>query len=320
MALAPEIPAAMTSERRGYRFLEPAALARVNNLSLAARGVVEGFISGRHISPYKGFSVEFAEHRTYAKGDNLRHLDWKMLARTDRLYIKQYEEETNLRAQVILDTSGSMLYRHGDAISKLQYGAYLAAILAYLMARQQDAVGLTTFDDKLQLDMPARTSERHFGEMMKQLEGTVDGLLKSDINKPGAGTNIADTLHRLAERFKRRCLIVLISDLYDEPDAVIRALHHFRHKRHEVILFHIFDHAEIDFPFRDTMRLMDMETGEKIQIDPRFMRDEYKKQIDEFIEGYRRSCHESQIDYVMTDTSVPYDVMVTQYLAKRNSM
>lgn len=310
----------MTSQRRGYRFLEPAALARVSNLSLAARGVVEGFISGLHTSPYKGFSVEFAEHRTYAKGDNLRYLDWKMLARTDRLYIKQFEEETNLRAQVILDTSGSMLYRHGDAISKLQYGSYLAAILAYVMARQQDAVGLTTFDSQVQLDMPARTSERHFGEMMKQLEGSVESLLKSDINKPGAATNIADTLHRLAERFKRRCLIVLISDLYDEPDAVIRALHHFRHKRHEVILFHLFDHTEIEFPFRDTLRLMDMETGEKIQIDPRFMRDEYQRQIAEFIEGYRRSCHESQIDYVMTDTSVPYDVMVTEYLAKRNSM
>ena len=304
----------------GYRYLDPAALARVKNLSLAARGVVEGFISGMHSSPYRGFSVEFAEHREYSRGDNLRYLDWRMLARTDRLYVKQFEEETNLKAQIILDTSGSMLYRHGSAMTKLDYGAYLTAVLAYVMTRQQDAVGLTTFDEQVRLDMPARTSPLHFGEMMRQLEGITDRLKSIGEGQPGHGTRVADTLHRLAERFKRRCLIVLISDLYDEPEAVVRALHHFRHRHHEVILFHVFDQAEIKLPFRDTVRLVDMETGERIQIDPSYVREEYQRQIEAFVDEYRRSCSDCQIDYVMTHTSIPYDVMLSRYLHKRSNL
>lgn len=305
------------SDGRGYRFLEPAALARVKNLSLAARGVVEGFISGLHASPYRGFSVEFAEHRNYSRGDNLRHLDWKMMARTDRLYVKQYEEETNLRAQIVLDTSDSMLYRHGAAISKLQYSAYLAAILAYVMVKQQDAIGLTTFDSQLRLDMPARTSERHFGEMMRQLERTCDELAEVSSPRTNSGTDIADTLHRLAERFERRYLIVLISDLYDDPEAVIRALHHFRHKRHQIILFHVFDRAELDFSFAETTRFVDMESGEKLQVDPAYVRQDYLQQIAEFVDGYRKACRDCQIDYVMTDTSTPYDSVISRYLSKR---
>ena len=230
------------SRDRGYRFLDPAALARVKNLSLLARGVVEGFVSGLHSSPYKGFSVEFAEHRKYSPGDNPRHLDWRILGRTDRLYIKQYEEETNLRAQILLDMSGSMSYGEPPAITKLEYASYLTAVLAYLMMRQQDAVGLTDFDSQIRLDMPARSSARHFDEMMKQLEAI----------KPGRKTDLGATLHRLADRFKRRCLIILISDLYDDPEAVDRALHHFRSKRHEVIVFHVLDRAELEFPFRET--------------------------------------------------------------------
>ncbi len=254
------------SRQTGYRFLEPAALARVKNLSMVARGVVEGAISGLHASPYKGFSVEFAEHREYTAGDDPRHLDYKMLARTDRLYIKQYEEETNMRVQVLLDTSGSMGYSHEAKISKFDYGAYLTAILAYLMTRQQDMVGVTTFDTDIRLDMPCRSSPRHFNEIMRQLEAI----------KPGQETDLAETLHKLANRSKKRCLIVLISDLYDEPEEVIRALHHFRHRRHEVIVFHVFDRAEVEFPFRDTIAFHDLETNERIQIDPAYVRDTYK--------------------------------------------
>ncbi|MBN2294305.1 MAG: DUF58 domain-containing protein [Pirellulales bacterium] len=294
----------------GYRYLEPEALARVKNLSMVARGVVEGFISGLHSSPYKGFSVEFAEHREYTAGDDPRHLDYRMLARTDRLYIKQYEEETNMRIQILLDTSGSMGYRHDGSkgITKLQYASYLTAILSYLMTRQQDSVGLTTFDTEIHLDMPARSSPRHFNEMMRQLEALA----------PGNKTDVAETLHRLANRFKRRCLIVLVSDLYDDPDDVIRALHHFRHRRHEVILFHVLDKAEIDFPFNEVMAFTDMETGERIQVDPAYVRDTYKKQVDEFIEGYRRACAEVQIDYILADTSTPYDFMLSRYISARN--
>lgn len=294
----------------GYRFLEPEALARVKNLSMVARGVVEGFISGLHASPYKGFSVEFAEHREYVPGDDPRHLDYKMLARTERLYIKQYEEETNMRVQILLDTSGSMNYRHEARITKLEYGCYLTAVLSYLMTRQQDSVGLTTFDTEIRLDMPPRSSPRHFNEMMRQLEAI----------QPGGETNIAETLHRLANRFKRRCLIVLISDLYDEPEEVMRGLHHFRHRRHEVIVFHVFDKAELEFSFKDTIAFHDLETDERIQIDPTYVRDAYLEQIRQFTETYRRECAESQIDYIMTDTSVPYDFMLSRYLAKRNRL
>ncbi|HUT12992.1 MAG TPA: DUF58 domain-containing protein [Thermoguttaceae bacterium] len=296
------------SPQTGYRFLEPSALARVKNLSLVARGVVEGFITGLHSSPYKGFSVEFAEHREYTAGDDPRHLDYRMLARTDRLYIKQYEEETNMRVQILLDVSGSMGYSHEGGLTKFEYASYLTAVLAYLMTRQQDQVGLTTFDKGIRLDMPARSSPRHFNDMMRRLEEIT----------PGEETDLSETLHLMANRFKRRCLIVLISDLYDEPEDVIRALHHFRHRRHEVIVFHVLDKAEIEFPFRDLIAFHDMETNERIQVDPAYVRDAYTEQIEAFLEGYRRSCAETRIDYVMTDTTVPYDFMLSRYLAKRN--
>jgi uncharacterized protein (DUF58 family) len=292
----------------GYRFLEPQALARVKNLSLVARGVVEGAISGLHSSPYKGFSVEFAEHREYAPGDDPRHLDYKMLARTERLYVKQYEEETNMRVQILLDISASMGYAYDGKFSKYEYGAYLTAILAYLMTRQQDSVGLTAFDTQIRLDMPARSSPRHFNELMQRLEA---------INA-GNETDVAETLHKLANRFKKRCLIVLISDLYDDPEEVLRALHHFRHRRHEVIVFHVLDKAEIDFPFNEVISFYDMETNERLQIDPAYVRDAYKEQIERFIEGYRRGCAEAGIDYVLADTSTPYDFMLSRYIAKRS--
>jgi uncharacterized protein (DUF58 family) len=296
------------ARQTGYRFLEPQALARVQNLSVVARGVVEGFISGLHASPYKGFSVEFAEHREYTAGDDPRHLDYRMLARTDRLYIKQYEEETNMRVQILLDASGSMGYSHEGQFTKLEYASYLTAVLSYLMTRQQDSVGLTTFNTDVRLDMPARGSPRHFNEMMRQLEAV----------QPGGQTDLSATLHRLANRFKRRCLIVLISDLYEDPDQVIRALHHVRHRRHEVIVFHVFDKAEVEFPFRDVIAFHDLETGERIQVDPAYVRDTYLAQVRSFIEHYRRACSESQIDYVLTDTSVPYEFMLSRYIAKRN--
>ncbi|GAB4129510.1 DUF58 domain-containing protein [Thermopirellula anaerolimosa] len=296
--------------KSSYRYVEPSALARVKNLQVVARGVVEGFISGLHASPYKGFSVEFAEHREYTPGDDPRHLDYKMLARTERLYVKQYEEETNMRVQVLLDASGSMSYRHDAKISKLEYGCYLTAILAYLMTRQQDSVGLTVFDDAVRLDMPPRSSPRHFNEMMRQLEAL----------RPGKVTRLSDVLHKLANRFKKRCLIVLISDLYDEVDPIIRALHHFRHRKHEVIVFQVLDRAEVEFPFDDLTVFEDLETDERLEVDPLYVRDEYKRLLAEFLSQFRMACTESGIDYVMTDTSVPYDFMLSRYLTKRNQL
>jgi uncharacterized protein (DUF58 family) len=292
----------------GYRYLEPTALARVKNLSVVARGVVEGFISGLHASPYKGFSVEFAEHREYTTSDDPRHLDYRMLARTDRLYVKQYEEETNMRVQILLDSSGSMDYSHQGRLTKFQYGCYLTAVLAYLMTRQQDAVGLTTFDKEVRLDMPGRSSPRHFHEMMERLEAI----------RPGGETGIAETLHRLANRFKRRGLIILISDLYDEPEHVAKALHHFRHRRHDVLVFHVLDPAEITFPFDDVTAFHDLENDERIQVDPAYVRQTYVELVEAFLAAYRRSCAEAQIDYVLADTLIPYDFMLTKYLSKRN--
>ena len=291
----------------GYKYLEPQALARVKNLQMVARGVVEGSITGLHASPNKGFSIEFAEHREYVPGDDPRHLDFKMLAKTERLYVKQYEEETNMRVQIVLDTSASMGYKYSSGVTKYDYGCYLAAILAYMMTRQQDSVGLTTFDTEIRLDMPARSSPRHFHEMMERLEAM----------RPGQQTGIADTLHLLANRFKKRCLIVLISDLYDEPDDIMRALHHFMHRRHEVIVFNVFDKAELEFPFEDTIAFHDMETKERILVQPDSIRNAYIEEVRKFIDNYRRACRESGVDYVLTDKSVPYDYMLTRYVAKR---
>ena len=291
----------------GYKYLEPQALARVKNLQMVARGVVEGAITGLHASPNKGFSIEFAEHREYVAGDDPRHLDFKMLAKTERLYVKQYEEETNMRVQIVLDTSASMGYKFSTGITKYEYGCYLTAILSYMMTRQQDSVGLTTFDTEIRLDMPPRSSPRHFHEMMERLEAM----------KPGQETGIADTLHLLANRFKKRCLIVLISDLYDDQDEIMRALHHFTHRRHEVIVFNVFDKAELDFPFEDTIAFHDMETKERILVEPDSIRNAYLEEVRKFTDSYRRACRESGIDYVLTDTTVPYDYMLTRYVAKR---
>ena len=293
----------------GYRFIKPEALARVKNLRIMARAVVEGFITGLHKSPYKGFSVEFAEHREYVHGDNIRYLDWTVLARTDKYFVKQFEEETNLSAYIILDASASMGYGVGE-ISKLEYASYLAATLAYMMVRQQDSVGLVLFDDKIRVRIGARSTPTHLNMVLRQLEQT----------EPGNTTDLARTFHDLAGTFKKRGLIIIISDLFDDPGAVERALRHFRHKRHEVIVFHIFDKAELDFPFDRLTDFVDMETNERLQIDPRIVRKQYKEEIQAFIETYRKSCSEAGIDYQVTDTSAPFDYMLTRYLAKRSRL
>jgi uncharacterized protein (DUF58 family) len=292
----------------GYRFLDPQALARLKNLSVVARGVVEGFIAGRHLSPYKGFSAEFAEHREYTAGDDPRRLDYRISGRTDRLYVKQYEEETNMRVQIVLDTSASMGYGFDGRLTKLTYGCYLAAVLSWLMVRQQDAVALATFDTQLRVDLPARSSPRHFHQIAERLEAVV----------PGGETDIAETLQGLANRFKRRGLIVLVSDLYGDCQTIVRALHHFRHRRHEMIVFHVLDPAEMALPFRELTAFRDLETGERVEIDPAFVREPYVAEVRAFIETYRRACAEAQIDYVLAETSTPYDFMLSKYLAKRS--
>ncbi len=291
---------------KAYRYLEPAALARLRNLKLVARSVVEGFISGLHSSPFKGFSSEFAEHREYVSGDNLRHLDWRVVGRTNRYYVKQYEEETNLTAHILLDVSGSMGYSSGG-LSKFEYACHLAAVLAYLLVRQRDSVGLVLFDERVRLRMPPRSAPQHLNELLKQLENC----------QPGAPTRVAGVFHDLAETFKRRCLLIIISDLYDDPEAVLRALHHFRHKKHEVILYHVLDKAELELNLKEACTLVDLEDQSRLPVEPNVVREEYVALVREFLETYRGACTRSRVDYITTDTEVPYDLMLGAYLNKR---
>ena len=293
-----------------YQYLDPKALARIGKVSLVARGVVEGFISGLHKSPYHGFSVEFAEHREYSPGDPLKRIDWRAFGRTDRLFVKLFEDETNVRCYLLLDRSGSMAYRGpGSALSKIEYGCYLAGCLAYLMIRQQDSVGLVTFAADRTGFIAPRSAAGHLRVILEELEKL----------RAGGGSTLARTFHDLAETIKRRSLIVIMSDLLDDQREVVKALHHFRARKHEVVLFHLLDHAEIDFPFTALSDFIDMETGERLQIDPRFVRQEYLKEFAEFCDGFKRETAQTLVEYVRVDTSEPFELMLARYLARRQA-
>ncbi|MBN1345664.1 MAG: DUF58 domain-containing protein [Phycisphaerae bacterium] len=291
-----------------YKYFDPEQAAQLGKLNLIARTAVEGFVTGLHRSPHHGFSVEFSEHREYTPGDDLRHLDWVALARTDRYYVKRYEQETNLRAHILLDVSGSMDYGTG-ATTKFDYGCRLAAMIAYLMTRQQDMVGLVAFDQAIRKHLPPGSTPTHLDRLFTSLEEIT----------PGNVTAVSRTFHDLAEKIARRGLIIIISDLYDDPGEVMKALRHFRHKKHQVIVFHVFDQAELDLPFNKLMTFVDMETQEKLQIDPKFIRHEYKRQVDAFVSRYRRDCSDSAIEYILASTATPYDVMLRGYLASRQA-
>jgi len=293
-----------------YLYFEPQRVARLANLSIVARQVVEGFISGLHRSPHRGFSVEFSEHREYSPGDDLRHLDWVAWGRTDRYYIKQYEQETNLRAYVLLDISASMNYRYEAPRTKLEYGCFLTACLTYLMARQQDVAGVIAFDDDVRLHLPPASTPAH-------LDRVFTGLEKLE---PGKLTAIARTFHHLAERIAKRGFVIIISDLYDDPAAVMNALQHFCYKKHQVILFHVVDPAELELPFKRMTNFVDLETGEKVQVDPRLLRDAYRDEVSAFVERYRKECSDRNIEYVLAPTDTPYDRMLLNYLARRRRL
>jgi uncharacterized protein (DUF58 family) len=302
--------ATATGPESRYRYLDPETIMRLGHLNIVARSAVEGFISGLHRSPHHGFSVEFSEHRPYTPGDELRHLDWVAYAKTDRFYVKQYEQETNLRCYILLDSSASMNYSSGRGLTKLEYGSFLAATLAYLMTRQQDVVGLVAFDHEIRLHMPPAGSPAHVNEMCNRLEHLATGKV----------TRLAKPFHDLAEMIKRRGLIIVISDLYDEESEVIRALRHFRHKKHGLILFHIFDAAELEFPFSKLTQFIDLETNERYQVDPKAVRETYLTELRAFIDRYKKACSDSDTEYVLADTSVPYDFLLRSYLARRQMM
>lgn len=304
-------------------FLDPDVVAQLDSMELRARMIVEGFITGMHKSPYHGFSVEFAEHRQYNPGDELRHVDWKVFARTDRHYVKQYEEETNLRHYVVLDTSGSMHFRHSSGLTKLRYGAQLAAALHYLMVRQRDATGLIAFDESVHTLMPPKATHRYMRTLLARLEelASLDPPKKSQNARTGA----AAALHEVAERISRRSLVVVITDLFEnvlEQDELLKALRHLRHRGHEVLVFHVLESdTERVFNFPDVpMLFRDVETGEEITLQPAQLREHYAEAVQEFSTFFRRKCRELQVDFVELDTDQPYDVALTAYLNKRRRL
>ena len=295
----------MSGDYRTY--LLPQIVAKLSSMELRARLVVEGFIAGLHRSPYHGFSVEFAEHRPYMPGDEIRHLDWKIYGRTDRFYIKQYEEETNLKAYLIVDSSSSMGYASPGHLPKVQYAAYLAASLAYMMIKQQDAVGLTLFDETITTFLPPHATKAY----LKQI------LVSLDRVRAGKGTVAGRSLHLVAERIKRRGLVIILSDLFDNPDEIIAALKHFRHKKNEVIVMHVLDPLERTFAFGSDATFKDMETQEQMVTQPWYIQQSYRAAMEAFVERYKRECREHHIDYVLLDTRTPFDVALLQYLSKR---
>ncbi|MFW6133463.1 MAG: DUF58 domain-containing protein [Planctomycetota bacterium] len=295
--------------KQSYAYFEPEKIARLRNLSLVAKAAVEGFITGLHRSPHRGFSVEFTEHREYSPGDDIRHLDWVAWGRSDRYYIKQYEQETNLRAHILLDSSASMNYRHEAGLTKFAYASFLAACLSYLMCRQQDAVGMIAFDEQVRFHLSPSSTPAHLDRLFKRLEAL----------RPGQRTALAETFHQLAERIAKRGLVVVISDLYEDQDDILHALQHFVHKKHQIILFHVLDPAELELPFQRTHTFVDMETGERMLVDPRQIRETYQEEVNAFVDRYRRECSQHNIEYVVARTDEPYDRMLLRYLAGRRA-
>lgn len=307
-------------------------------MELKARMVVEGFIAGLHKSPYHGFSVEFAEHRQYMPGDDLKYLDWKILGKTDRLYIKSFEEETNLKSYLLLDISRSMnfcsgkmdlpevrrrkMFRNlfpkknqrdeftGSTLTKLEYASLLAASFAYLMMLQRDAVSLTTYDTKIRSFIPPHSTKANLRLILKELNS-----IKSE-NKTGT----AVCLNEIAEKMKRRGLVIVFSDLFDEQKEVINALNHFRYKKNEVIIFQILDPVELSFLEGNPVTLKDMETSEEIYSQPFAMQKAYRETIKEFIENYKSECSKKNIDFITVSTSTPYDKALLGYLNKRQKL
>ncbi|GAB4371916.1 MAG: DUF58 domain-containing protein [Calditrichia bacterium] len=293
------------------RYLQPEVVSSLKTLDLIARLIVEGFLVGLHKSPYHGFSVEFSEHRQYMPGDNIRDIDWKVYGRTDRIYIKQYEEETNLKAYLLLDISGSMGYASGK-ISKIQYATYLAAAFAYLFIKQRDAVGLVTFSDKIHRFLPPKSSPAYLSFILKDL---------SQIKITRQQTRVSETLHIMAEKIKRRGLIVLLTEfLFEEPEKILQGLKHFRHYNHEIIVFNILDPNDRFFEFSDDAIFIDRETGEKIKTQPYFLRERYQKMIDEFYGELQTECRNFQIDFQTIFTSEPFDKALIRYLLKRKKL
>jgi uncharacterized protein (DUF58 family) len=296
--------------QESLKYLQPAVVAQLANMELRARLVVEGFITGLHRSPYHGFSVEFTEHRQYMPGDEIKHIDWKAYGKTDRFYIKQFEEETNLKSYLIVDASRSMDYASKGNIKKFEYASYIAAALSYLMIEQRDAVGLTLFDEGVRVLLPPRATRSYLKEILKELE----------LARPAKKTGTAASLHLIAEQMKRRGLVIILSDLFDQPESVMTALKHFRHKGNEVVMMHVLDPLERSFAFGGEAIFKDLETQEELMTQPWHIQKAYQQSMQEFLDFYKKGCRDNKIDYVLLDTSTPFDKALFEYLNKRKRM
>lgn len=290
----------------GARFIDPNVLARIDNLELIARTVVDGFISGLHRSPFRGLSIDFAEHRPYTPGDDIRRIDWRVFARTDRFYIKEYEADTNTNFSVILDISKSMDY-HGAAgqVSKLDYARFMAASLMYLSYRQRDRTGLITFDSDLVDLIPP--SAKRFQTILHTLDRT----------QPGRASEFVKPLLKIADSLQRRSILLLISDLYDEPDNILQAVNELRFRGNDMIVFHLLDPSEVDFNFTEATNLQDLETDERLPIVPDQFRQRYQELVQNHIDTLERRLGENRIDYAFFNTSQPLDHALFSYLSKR---
>ena len=291
------------------KYLNPRVLASLEGLDLQARMVVEGYVSGLHASPYHGFSVEFAEHREYVPGDDIRHVDWKVWSKTDKFYLKQYEEETNLLTYLLLDTSESMAYASAGNVSKLQYSQFIAAALGYLVLQQQDSVGLATFDRGVSRYLRPSGQPSHLKELLHVMDAV----------PAGAKSDMGAVFHDLAERFKKRGVVVVLSDFFDDPARILAGLRHLRHRRHEVIVFHVLDPAEVDFPFRETTLFKGLEGMPEVLTEPHALRRAYREELGAFLDELKKGCRMIDIDYVPLRTDQDLDGPLSTYLASRSA-
>jgi uncharacterized protein (DUF58 family) len=293
---------------KSLKYLDPRTLAKLQGLELRARRIVEGYVAGLHRSPFHGFSIEFAEHREYVPGDDLRHVDWKVFGKTDKIYLKQYEEETNLLAYLVLDTSESMSYQSdAEGLSKLEYAKCLAASLAYLVLQQQDSIGLATFDSQLRSFVRPGGNPSHLKQVLHVME-----------QSPGERkTATGPIFHDLAERLKKRGIVLVLSDLFDDVEPMMAGLKHFRHRRHDVVVFHVLDPAELEFPFRNTTMFKGMEGLPDVLTDPRSLRKAYLAEFEKFQREVRKGCRANNVDYLLLRTDQPLDVALSSFLSSR---
>ena len=294
----------MSTDAPGTKYLDPKTLDKIKRLDVRARLVVEGFISGQHRSPYNGFAIEFAAHREYCPGDDLRHIDWKVWSKTDRLYIKEYEEETNLKCHLIVDCSKSMRYGETTGWSKFDYAATAAASLGYMMQQQQDSVGMVLFSDKIDKSLKSSSHPSHLKLLLHELEQA----------EPSNTTDVSDPFFSLASQIRKRGIIALFSDLFIDPDELGKALSQFRLRRHEVIVFHVMHHDELEFPFQDNTLFKGMEVDAELHTEPRSLRRSYLEAVEEYMVKIKKVCAVAGIDHVMLDTSKPLDGVLSSYL------